>query len=354
MEGKSFTNGRRATIHDVARVAGLSKSTASRALVGGSVSLEAREAVLAAARELDYNADFFAQGLRKKQNDLIGFFSPGLDLGVSTLKTQAITKRLYAKGYQVPVMAYGCRENGESFGQEELLADLRRQKPRALICSTRNLQYEGAQQELRRYLEEGGVAVCFDWPIDVETDCVLFDRVHNSYLATKYLLKMGHRDIGFYIPGRDISGNARMKGFVQALAEYGVEPRQEWIFCQDFHLESEHEGRQLAEDFLKLPENQRPTAMAVVNDIVALAFASQIERAGIKIPRDLSLMGHDGRAAAEIGFLPLTTVTHPIEAIADAVVELLETRLANRNAFPPRTQIVRGHLIERESVLRVT
>ncbi len=349
----SPTTSKPVTISDVARAVGLSKTTVSTALSGnGRLSEETREMVRREAEKLGYEADFFAQGLRKKRNDLIGFFSPGLDLGASTLKTQAITQRLYARGYNVPVMAYGCRDDGEFYGQEELLADLRRQKPRAMICSTRNLQYERAQQELRRYLEDGGVAVCFDWPIEVESDKVLFDRVHNSYLATRHLLEMGHRDIGFYVPGRDLSGNPRIAGFTQALAEWGLEPRAEWLFCGDFHLEAEYEGRWLAETFLKLPK--RPTALAVVNDITALAFASQLHRAGIEIPRDVSLVGHDGRAAGEIGFLALTTVTYPIESIADAVVEMLETRLSDQNAGPARTEIVRGHLIERESVRRLS
>ncbi|MBW3635183.1 MAG: LacI family transcriptional regulator [Armatimonadetes bacterium] len=337
------------TISDVARAVGLSKTTVSTALSGnGRLSEETREMVRREAEKLGYEADFFAQGLRKKRNDLIGFFSPGLDLGVSTLKTQAITQRLYARGYNVPVVSYGCRENGEFFGQEELLTDLRRRKPRAMICSTRNLQYERAQQELRRYLEDGGIAVCFDWPIAVETDAVLFDRVHNSYVATRHLLEMGHRDIGFYIPGVDISTDPRVQGFSQALAEWTLEPRAEWIFCGGFHLEAEHEGRWLAEKFLKLA--RRPTAMAVVNDITALAFAAQIKNAGIEIPRDLSLVGHDGRAASEIGFLPLTTVTHPVEAIADAVVDMLESRLSGGSTGPARREIVRGHLIQRQSV----
>ncbi len=342
-----------ATIHDVARAVGMSKSTVSAALIGNSRHSEAtRQAVLKAAQELGYEANYHAQGLRKQLNDIIGFFSPGLDLGVSTLKTQAITQRLSARGYNVPVLAYGCRENGEFYGQEELLADLRRQKPRAMICSTRNLQYERAQQELRRYLEDGGIAVCFDWPIAVETDAVLFDRVHNSYVATRHLLEMGHRDIGFYIPGLDISGNPRVEGFSQALSEWGLKPRAEWFFCGGFHLEAEREGRWLAEKFLQLHE--RPTAMAVVNDITALAFASQIKIAGIEIPRDLSLVGHDGRAAAEIGFLPLTTVTYPVEAIADAVVEMLESRLSGHSTGPARREIVLGHLIERQSVRRLS
>lgn len=347
---KSSTLRKPPTLLDVARVSGLSKSTVSAALNGQSRHSEAtRQTVLKVAQELGYEANYHAQGLRKQSNDLIGFFSPDMDLGISTLKMHRIWGLLDARGYTVPVLAYGNRLGGQVIEQEKLLAELRRQKPRAMICNTSNLQSEAAQAELRRYLEEGGQAVCYDWPLEVETDRVIFDREHNTYLATRHLLEKGHRKIGACLPWHKYSSGPRAQGFKKALAEFEAETREEWILKPDFKFQFELEGADLAAKFLSLRE--RPTAMCVVNDYVASAFATCLARAGVQVPRDLSIVSHDNSPIAEIGPTPLTSISHPIEEIAETVVEMLDSRLTGRYDGPARCEIIRGQLFDRGSVV---
>jgi DNA-binding LacI/PurR family transcriptional regulator len=225
---------------------------------------------------------------------------------------------------------------------------MRLQKMRADICNTLNLQSERAHAELSTYLKEGGLAVCFDRPVAVECDSVVFDRQHNSYLAARHLLDRGHRRIGLCVPDARHSREPRIAGFRQALKEFGVPARAEWIVSVPYHIEAEREGAALAQWFLALTD--KPTAMCVVNDVTALAFAAQIRRQGFRVPQDLSLVGHDNRAVSELGALPLSTVSHPIEEIAHAVVEMLDSRLTGRYDGPPRREIVRGQFFERASV----
>lgn len=337
------------TISDVARAVGLSKTTVSTALTGnGRLSDETRELVRREAAKLGYEADFYAQGLRKKRNDVVGFFSPDIDLGVATLKMHAIWRLLDERGYTVPVLAYGNRAGGQYLEQEKLLADLRRQKPRAMLCNTSNLQSEMAQEELRRYLQEGGIAVCYDWPTKVDVDTVLFDRQHNTYLATRHLLKAGHREIGTCFPWHRYSAASRAAGFAQAMNEAGVEIRQEWSLTVDYQMQSELEAVALAERFLKLRE--RPTAMCIVNDHLANTFATCLARAGVRVPNDLSIVSHDNLPIAEHGNVRLTSVSHPYEQIAQSAVEMLDSRLSGRYDGPPRCEVVRGQLFERDSI----
>lgn len=305
------------------------------------------------AQKLGYEADFFAKNLRKKRNELIGFFSPDIDLGVSTLKMQKIWSLLDARGYTVPILAYGNRENGQFIEQEKLLAELRRQKPRAMLCNTSNLQSEAAHDELRRYLDEGGIAVCYDWELPVETDIVIFDRQHNTYLAAKHLLEKGHRKIGACSPWQRHSSGTRAKGFRQAMTEFGADVREEWILVVDFNPQFELEAVALAQRFLALPKAERPTAMCIINDHVASTFALCLMRAGLKIPGDLSIVSHDNLPIAEHGAIALTSVSHPYEQIAHIAVEMLDLRLSGRYNGPPRREIVRGELFERQSVAPV-
>ena len=337
------------TMLDIASATGLSRTTVSVALSGnGRLSQSVTETVRRAAQELGYEADYYAQALRKPNNDLIGYFSPGLDLGISTMLVQAITQRLFALNLTVQVNAYGCREGGEFREQDVLLRNLRRQKPRAMICNNSNLQAKTTQDELRRYLAEGGMAVCYDMPLEVEADMVLFDREENLYRVTRYLLEKGHRKLGCYLPTSEQPISPWVKGFLRALGEFGAMARPEWCFPWAFQLENELEGVVLAEKFLALPE--RPTAMCIVNDRVALGFAATLNRNGIRIPHDLSIIGHDNAAVAEHGFLPLTTISYPLDRVADAVVDMLQSRLTQEYNGPPRREAFHGNLIERDTV----
>lgn len=346
-----FATGKTVTILDVARQTGLSKTTVSAALTGnGRLSEATRELVLREAEKLGYQADYFAQGLRKKNNDLIGFFSPDIDLGVSTLKMQKMWSLLDARGYTVPILAYGNREGGEFLEQEQLLSELRRQKPRAILCNTSNLQSEAAHAELQRYLNEGGVAVCYDWEVPVETDQVIFDREHNTYIAASHLLQAGHRKIGAALPQVRQGVCGRTNGFERALREFGVTPNSDWLWTVDYGQLSEPEGVKLAERFLALPADNRPSALCIVNDYVAHAFALCVMRAGLRIPADLSLVSHDNLPIAQYGALALSSVSHPYEEIARHAVEMLDARLCGRADPMPRREIVRGQLFERGSV----
>lgn len=340
------------TIHDVARAVGLSTTTVSVALSGqGRLKETTRALVLREAEKLGYDANPMAQGLRRGRSREIGLFSPQLDLGVSTLKTHAIGRLLNQKGYSVPISAYTNREYGVETVQEKLIAGIRRQRMRAVVCDTLNLHGEKALSQLRAYLEEGGQAVFFDWPIDLEADSVVFDREHNTYIATRHLLERGHRKVGLCMPNTIDPRASRLSGFQRAMEEWGAEVRADWIVTVPYDLEAEREGESLAKWFLELRE--KPGAMCIVNDIVALTFAAILGRHGVRVPQDLSVVGHDNRALADIGPLPLTSVTHPIAEIAESVVEMLDSRLTGRYEGPPRVHKILGHLVERTSVLPV-
>lgn len=334
------------TLVELAKRVGLSKTTVSDALRGnGRLNDETRRMIQETAREIGYLADPFAQGLRQRENDLIAFFSPDLDLSSGTLKTQAIAQRLFARGYTVPIYAYGTRKGGASLEQEELFTRLRRQRPRAVVCNSSNLKSPRAQEELRCYVQDGGIAVCYDWPLDVSCDAVVFDAEQQTYLAAHHLIEKGHRDIGFYVAQDRSTYALRLKGFRHALEEAGLRVQAQWLAPGFFQIENEREGIALAAWFLA--QSKRPSAMCVVNDAAA---AARLMRAGVRIPDDLSLIGHDNSAIADACILPLTTVSHPIDEIAERVVELLDSRLNGRYDGPPRREIVQSELIERESV----
>jgi DNA-binding LacI/PurR family transcriptional regulator len=338
---------RTATILDVARSVGVGKSTVSLVLRGeGNISAATREAVLQAARNLNYDINPHAQGLRQRVSQQIDLFSLDLDVGVGTRKMQAIQHMLGIKGYAVPIHGYGYRLTGHPINQAELLRGVCRQRPRAIVCNNNGL-LEEARDELERYLDGGGIAICYDEYVVPTADSVLFDREDNTYQAVRHLLELGHRKVGAFLRGHTQPACRRVAGFERALREWNVEQRSEWMFTTHDYIQFEEFGVELAQKFLGLKD--RPTAMCILNDHTSLAFIAEVERAGVRVPQDLSVVSHDDAFIARCAPLPLTTVSHPVEEIAAAVVEMLESRLHGQCGDAPRQIVIKGELVTRSS-----
>ncbi|BCM93759.1 HTH-type transcriptional regulator DegA [Abditibacteriota bacterium] len=341
------------TMADVAREAGVTKMTVSFALNGtGRVSQEMRQTVMEAAQRLGYEPNPHAQSLSNgRAHNTIGLFSLWLDFGVGTQKIQLIQSILNGRGFDVPIFGIGLHNSNDEEVQVAALASIRRQKPRALACFTQRL-HPKALLELRRYQEEGGILVAYDYPVDLHCDAVLFDREDNTYQATKHLLELGHRHIGLGDHGKVPHSSPRLHGFRRALAEFGVPFRDDWLLEGHNSRDYAEGGNVLAESYLKLAE--RPSALCIINDYAALVLMAELERAGVSCPRDISMVGHDDHALSRRSLVPLSTVSHPSEAIAYHVTQFLLSRLSGEYEGPPRQITVRGELIPRQSTASPT
>ena len=341
------------TIHDVASVLGMHKSTVSLALSGkGNVSALTRSRVAAAARELGYEPNPLAQRLANgHQNPAVCLFSGLLDVGMGTEKILMIQKEMSARSFEVPI--YTCPEPSHAGGslQTAQVKQLCRQRPRAIICAVQMLD-TSVFRELAAYQSAGGIVISYDIPIPLVCDQVIFDREDNAYQAAQHLLKHGHRRIGIGMSNTapwlstpaDFPQSFRLRGFQRALEEYGAAPRPEWYFESPTY---ERGGAQMARQYLAMAE--RPTGLCIVNDYVALAFMVEVMRAGVRVPQDVSIVGHDDQPIALYCPVPLTSVSQPATQIARAVVELLLARLAGSDD-PPQTVVIKGNLASRDSV----
>lgn len=301
---------------------------------------------------MGYEANPLARGLRGQNSQEIGLFTLDLDLGVGTRKLQMIQHELSVMGYTVPIYAYGYRYHyvvGEWAKQQaKLVRALCRQRPRAIICHAPGLQPE-ALAELQRFHEEGGVLVCdcYGLPLDIDCDQVIFDEADNTYQAARHLLELGHRAIGLFVVGQSEPSGPRLEGFARALAEFDLAPNPRWMLHSQKHGDCEDDGVDAAHQFLALTE--RPRAMCIVNDRVAVAFCSEVQNAGVSIPDQLSVVGHDDRPIARFGAVPLSSVSHPIERVAKSLIALLLKRIEEQNDEPAQHIWMRGELVQRQS-----
>lgn len=341
------------TLKDVAGALGMHKSTVSLALSGkGTISAETRRRVRQVAQELGYEPNVLAQRLAGSvETATVHILSGVLDVGLATEKILLIQQELSAHGYEVPLYTWhshsASKENSER--QAAQVRGLCRQRPQAIVCAVQRLP-EAILHELDAYQARGGIVVSYDIAVPYLWDQVVFDREENAYKAARYLLEQGHRKLGMGMSHLREPASAtdpqshRLRGFQRALEEFGVPFRTEWVFHTSTY---ERGGAELARQFLNLAD--RPTALAIVNDYMAMALMNELTRAGLRLPDDLSLVGHDNQPIAGYCPVPLTTLTQPTETIAQSVVSLLRKRLADREA-PPEQLVVESELIVRQSV----
>lgn len=336
------------TMSDVARVAGVTKMTVSFALNNtGRVSEKTRKIVMQAAQELGYEPNPHAQNLSNgRSNNTVGLFSLWFDFGVGTQKIQLIQSALNRKGFDVPTYGIGLHDHYNEEVQTSAVSSIRRQRPRGLICFTSGLQPK-ALLELRRYQDEGGILVSYDYPTDLQCDTVLFDRVDNTYQAAKHLTDLGHRQLGYADHGFLRTDGPRLIGFRRAVEEVEGQWRPEWLMEARSARDYAEGGRLLAQQYLALRD--RPTAMCIVNDYSALVFIAELARAGVRCPEDVSVVGHDDHAMSRFASVPLSSVTHPAESIAEHATQFLLSRLNGEYDGPPRTFAARGEIIARQS-----
>lgn len=335
-------------LQDIARHLGVHPMTVSRALADSSrISEATRENVRKVAEEMGYRPNLAARRLRQGQNlKSIPLFSAYLDSGKNTQKLEAIQNLLGADGYETPI--YSCGFHNQSGPlQAEMLAGLRVQRPAALVCNT-HLLTPSALGEVRAWNESGGIVVIYDHDVDINCDRVIFDREDAGYQTVRHLLELGHSRIGYahhsYVHGTD----DRLMGVQRALAEQQLNLPSELVMRADHPTDHKAGGRELAAQFLALPKHHRPTALCIVNDLVAMVFIAELAKNGVSVPNDLSVVAHDDQPMSEFAAVPLTTMTHPAQEIASQVVQVLQNRLAGSSEVQQRI-VVRSEIISRAS-----
>ncbi len=181
---------------------------------------------------------------------------------------------------------------------------------------------------------------------DLQMLSVCLDDRGGGYQAAKYLLEKGHRRIGFAAPS--IYGSSvimdRFAGFRAALEEYGLAPREDWLFDSVFGQEG---GEGVAEKLCRMED--RPTAMVATEDLLACGIIKGCQEGGMQIPRDLSVVGFDDSLPARLITPGLTTVKQNIREKAELSVKML-MRAIEDPSYRSGHRVLEVTVKERQSV----
>lgn len=301
-----------ATVKDVAERAGVSISTVSRALSGSStVNGKTRARVMATARELGYQPNSVARGLRSGITENIGLVTPDIENPFFAAITKGVQARARRVGYDV-FMA----DSDEDPEQElELIASLAKQVD-GLILS-------GARAESHRILEVIGKKPTVIVNRKVEgLPSVLIDNGSGMVQIIDHLQALGHRHVAYAAgPQSSWSANSRLSTMRRE-----AEARPDLALVELGHFSPFVSGGHLAAD---LAIAKGVTALVCYNDLVAVGALERLRKRGIRVPDQISVVGFDDGLLAELTYPALTTVTIPLNRLGKLTVDLITRRIAD-------------------------
>ncbi|TFD37521.1 LacI family transcriptional regulator [Cryobacterium sp. TMT2-10] len=328
-------------IDEVARHAGVSTATVSRALSGnGHVSPSTRLKVEASADELGYVVSSTASSLASGRMKNIGVVVPFLNRWFFSSVVEGAQKALLRGGYDLTLYSL---TGGEAERRSVFEHFLLRQRVDAVIA----ISLELTEDEVARLHALQKPLVGIGGPIEgVRTLTV--DDVAIARLATEHLLALGHTRIAHIGGNKDLDldfhlPTNRRVGYEQALAEAGVVPDPALFQAADFTMGG---GYQAAKQLLGSPYD-RPTAIVAASDEMAIGSILAARDLGLVVPRDVSVIGVDDYDLAE--FFGLTTIAQFPQGQGEKAVEILldrlrpgQNRLSSLNTPMPFELVVRS------------
>jgi LacI family transcriptional regulator len=317
------------TIRDVAEAAKLSPAAVSRYLNGDIVLPKTSASRIdRAVRELNYQPNRLARNLSLGQSKMIGLIIPDISNPFFATLACAVEEVAFKAGYGV-LLCNTQNDRAREFSYLKLLSG--RQLDGILF-----LTGQAENPELADILQRNRNVVLIDEDVPgVSAPRIFSENRNGGYLATRHLLDHGHERIAFIGgPKNLLSTRERFTGFKNALQENGLKPVTQLV---RFGPYTSNFGRETALRFLEA--KKRPTAIFASSDYVALGVLNAADRAKLKIPESLSLIGFDDMPLAELLQPPLTTVRQSaqdlgaegtkvlLNLIAGEPVERVEARL---------------------------
>lgn len=311
--------GPRPVLEDVARLAGVSLGSASRALsVPELVKPATLERVNRAVEQLGYVRNGSARALASRRTMTIAAIYPSLDNPIFAVSIQSLQQTLWDLGYQLLVASHDYRPEREV---GLLRSFVERGVDAVVLVGT---DHDDAVFEL---LSQYRIPYVLTWSMDTanQRPCVGFSYYDAAFKMAQAVIEHGHTEIAL-CPGQSYRNErvrARILGTQAALESAELKLRPEWIIEQPFTFEG---GRSAVRQVLG--GAQRPTVLICGNDLIAIGAIAQCREQNIDVPNELSVTGSDDIEIANMVEPPLTTVHVPKVEIgslaAHRIVSLIE------------------------------
>lgn len=332
-------NDRSPTMADIARKAGVSPMTVSRAFrADGTIREDTRDAVMKAAEELGYVFDLTASSLRSKKTDFIAVTIPSLNNANFADTVGGLSETLSANGFQI-LLGY---TNYDVQEEERLIEQLLRRKPQAIAVT-------GGKHtpRARQLLKNANIPVIETWDTPAEPigHFVGFSNAAAVRSMADHFVKVGYSRIAF-IGGdasRDTRGSDRRLGFVSALRDHGLDASR-LIDAGTPPISMREGANAMGRLLAEFPDTQ---AVICVSDLSAFGALTECQRRGIAVPGEIAIGGFGNYEIGDISVPALTTIDAKAREIGQRTALLILDLLADKLETPH--VVLTPELIVRES-----
>ncbi|WP_111706324.1 LacI family DNA-binding transcriptional regulator [Lutibacter citreus] len=338
---------KRITIKQIAQALHVSISTVSKALNDSyEISDETKSKIQEYAKLHKYKPNTLALSLQNKKTKTIGIIIPNILTYYFARVLRGIEKVATEKGYNIIT----CITN-ESYKKEvdtmEMLSNGTIDGFIACI-SVETLQLENFDH-FHDILDEETPIVLYDRVHkNINCDKVVTDNIKSAYKATRYLMKSDCKNIALISTSEYLSINKfRVKGYLKALTKYGITPNENLIIRQDGE-------ENIMERINNMLDNNKVDGIFTVDEVSGALTTQVLNKRGIKIPEEISIIGFTNGMLSRYGSPPLTSVNRFAHTTGEVAATRLIDKLEGNIKFDDiKTEIIRTELVERDSTKKL-
>lgn len=307
-----------ATIRDIAKKLGISEATVSLALNNNSlVNEKTKKRVHETAKEMKYFPNMIAKGLATNKSNTIGIIVPDINIVFYANILRAVDEIVNQAGYSL----LAAMSNNDPQVEEEIIRTFISKRIEGVLAVPTNKPTKFLTS-YRKALREYNIPLVYItslYTID-GIRYVMGDIRQGTYMLTAHLTELGHENIVFIGGNRTVpTTSLRQEGYREAHHEKGIPVLEEnLIECSDIHYD---QAVLATEELLK--KRRDFTAVCAMNDEMALGVVNTLQKAGIRVPEDVSVVGYDNTIFSKVSMVGITSVDSNIERTCWQAVDML-------------------------------
>ncbi|WP_101843431.1 LacI family DNA-binding transcriptional regulator [Halobacillus sp. Marseille-P3879] len=331
-----------ATIEDVARLAGLSRTTVSRVINDQPyVTEEKKEKIIEAMEQLGYVPNSSARRLRSQRTETIAVLLPRVTNPFFGHLIEAMELKASEYGYQVIV----CQTHDKKQKELDYLQLLKTKQVDGVVMTSLANQWKAIEP----YLESGPVVLCNEYMETEQVSMVHIDHRQAAYDATVHLIEQGCNRIAYSTGSQETHiTDQRKQGFLQALNDYKL------VFPKELEINGALDVKDGQQVFSFLQQQaQRVDGIFTGSDEVAAGIIYAASESGWKIPEDLAVIGFDNQMISLLMAPAITTIQQPVDEMAKKTIEILVGKIKSEEYRLEKQYVYNYELLKRKSTERL-